>query len=83
MSLSVCGSCQRHARGDVCPFCGCALPPPSHSEVVGRIGRAALVATAAGIAASACHHSFVQPYGEPVFYEDASPALDADTDGGK
>lgn len=70
MSLAVCAGCGRHARGDLCPFCGAALgvatPGTKH-----RARRSILFAGAAAALVIDCGTTAVP------FYGAACPTCDA------
>lgn len=55
MSLRLCPSCSRHAREDLCPFCGAEIAPVA-IKTLPRVARIALLgaAAAATVAATGC-----------------------------
>ncbi|HEX4512323.1 MAG TPA: hypothetical protein VH054_02270, partial [Polyangiaceae bacterium] len=61
MALSLCSSCNRHVRGDDCPFCGAASERTS--EIASRIRTAVVIA--AGVAAIASTACAMGGYGGP------------------
>jgi hypothetical protein len=60
MSLSLCTVCNRHVRGDACPFCGSASEETI--TTASRLRTAVVIAGVAVIASTACA---VGGYGGP------------------
>lgn len=90
MSLHVCASCARHARGVDCPYCGAALvsSPADAGALAGlsRMGRAALAlggVTAFSAAMVACYGAPIPPRPPADAHDPDAPAtqVDAGTDG--
>lgn len=75
MSLALCPGCDRHVRGDTCPYCKTALAPlPAPLSGLSRMSRAALAlggVTAFSVGMVAC-------YGGPVPPRPPSDAHDTD-----
>ena len=64
MALSLCPSCNRHVRGDACPFCGARAEITNEGSSSPRALRAIVVfGVAATIATSAC--GLANGYGGP------------------
>lgn len=77
-ALRVCTSCRRHARENVCPFCGAAIEQRALAHVP-VVARAVLVAGIAAAAVASTESCFGTYGGPPP--EMATPAsADAGTD---
>jgi hypothetical protein len=53
LSLSLCPSCSRHVRENICPFCGGDVAP-AVAATLPRVARIALLGAAAAAVATAC-----------------------------
>ena len=80
MALSLCSSCNRHVRGDACPFCGANSEKTNEGSSSPRALRAVVVFGVAAIATSAC--GLANGYGGPPPEMQNTPtsAVDAGTD---
>ena len=76
MALSLCSSCNRHVRGDACPFCGAAAE--THQAAPSRFRTAVVVIGVAAIASTACAMGGYG--GPPPEMQNAAPSADAGTD---
>ena len=63
MTLSLCPSCNRHVKGDACPFCGARAESTNEGSSSPRALRAIVVFGVAAIATSAC--GLANGYGGP------------------
>ena len=76
MALSLCSSCNRHVKGDACPFCGAACE--ATSDVAPRFRTAVVLLGVAAIATTACAMGGYG--GPPPEMQKAEPVADAGTD---
>jgi hypothetical protein len=77
MALALCSSCNRHVRGDACPFCG--APSERTSEIASRIRTAVVIVGVAAVASTACAMGGYG--GPPPEMQNATPAAtDAGTE---
>lgn len=75
MALSLCPSCNRHVRGDACPFCGAASR--ATNDAPSRFRTAVVIVGVAAIASTACA---MGGYGGPPPEMQKAEQADAGTD---
>jgi hypothetical protein len=77
MALSICRSCNRHVRGEACPFCGASSD--ATSEMPSSLRTAVVLIGAAAIASTACA---MGGYGGPPPGDPANTPASSTADGG-